>query len=150
VIVAAPGRETTRTEVIVAEGASPSIEVRAGALVAGPDMPSQPAGSHRTAGWVVGGIGVVGLGVGVVAGVLTLDRKSTVDANCNADKRCNQAGYDAAQSGKTLGMITTAGLVAGAIGVGVGAYLLLSPERSTAVVAEVSPSGPSFALRRSW
>ena len=87
----------------------------------------------------MGGVGVAGLAVGSVAGILTLGHKSTVNDNCNADtKQCNAAGYDAAQSGKTLGLVTTTGLVVGAVGVGIGAYLLLSNgkgESHTAVTA---------------
>jgi hypothetical protein len=155
IVVTAPGHEPSTKEVVVAEGASPLIEIRAGAPLGTTEIPPPKTTSNRTAGWVVGGIGVAGLGVGAVAGILTLGKKGTVDDNCNAEKRCNQAGYDAAQSGKTLGMVTTTGLVVGAIGVGVGAYLLLSGDKNTtgggsAVTAGFSLDGPSLAYRRSW
>ena len=80
--------------------ANPSVDVHVGACRGSADVASSGGHPSRTAGWVVGGIGVAGLLVGGVAGVLTLDRKSTVDANCSEDKRCNPAGYDAAQSGQ--------------------------------------------------
>ena len=77
--------------------------MRTGAPLGTTELPPPPPAkaSSRTAGWVVGGIGVAGLGVGAVAGILTLGKKGTVDDNCNAAKRCNPEGYDAAQSGKT-------------------------------------------------
>jgi hypothetical protein len=165
IVVTAPGHEPSSKEAVVAEGASALIEIRAGAPVGAEVPPAPKTSSNRTAGWVLGGIGAAGLGVGAVAGILTLGKKGTVDENCNADKRCNQTGYDAAQSGKTLGMVTTAGLVVGAIGVGVGAYLLLSGDKSggglqaapsnttgsgSAVTAGMSVDGPSLAFRRSW
>jgi hypothetical protein len=79
--------------------------------------------------------------------------REAVDDNCNADKRCNATGYDAAQSGKTLGMVTTTGLVLGAIGIGVGAYLLLTDENGehpTAVTAGLIDGGAGLAIRRGW
>ncbi|HKO49490.1 MAG TPA: hypothetical protein VJV79_17295 [Polyangiaceae bacterium] len=62
---------------------------------------------------------------GVVAGILVLDRKNTVDQNCT-DHVCNQTGHDAAQSGKTLGVLTSVGLITGAVGLGAATYLFLS------------------------
>jgi Tetratricopeptide repeat/PEGA domain len=153
IVVTAPGYQTTNNEVVVAEAANVTIDVRVGARLAGDETRPAPRPSNRTAAWVVGGIGVAGLGVGAVAGILTLDRKGTVDDNCNADKRCNPTGYDAAQSGKTLGMVTTTGIVVGVIGVGVGAYLLLSDEKTnhpTVVTAGWSQDGASLVLRRGW
>jgi hypothetical protein len=155
VTASAPGYATTTSVVTVAEGASSVVEVQLGAPSAGGEIPAKvPASTNRTAGWVIAGVGAAGLATGVIAGILTLSRKGTVDENCNADtKKCNQAGLDAAESGKTLGKITTVGLVLGAIGVGVGGYLLLSgsPESPrTAVSAWAGPGGASLALSRSW
>jgi hypothetical protein len=153
IVVTAPGRQPSSTEVVVAEGASPAIDVRAGAPLGGTEMPPPTKASTHSAAWVVGGIGVAGLGVGAVAGILTLGKKGTVDDNCNADKRCNPTGYDAAQSGKTLGMVTTTGLIVGAIGVGVGAYLLLSGDKAgtaNSVTAGFAADGPTLAFRHAW
>jgi hypothetical protein len=160
VVVTAPGRQRTEAKITVAEGATASLDVSAGPPA--PDValipvvephPSQRGSSH-TAGWVIGGFGVAGLVMGTVAGIATLSHKSTVDDNCNPDtKKCNSTGYDAAQSGKTLGLLTTIGLAAGAAGVGIGAYLLLSGSSeptSTRVGAELSPGGATFAVQRSF
>jgi hypothetical protein len=152
IVLTAPGRQPSTSEIAVIEGANASVDIRPGAPVGSGEGPPPPKHSSRTAGWVVGGLGVAGLGVGAVAGILTLGKKGTVDDNCNANKLCNAEGYDAAQSGKTLGMVTTAGLIAGTIGVGVGAYLLLSRDTSSgaAVTAGFSADGPALAFRRSW
>src|SRR6185295_8962298 len=86
VVVTAPGYEPSRTEIAVVEATNASVDARLGAPTGGSDVAPKKSGGSRTAGWVVGGIGVAGLVVGGIAGVLTLDRKGTVDANCNADK----------------------------------------------------------------
>jgi hypothetical protein len=155
VMVSAPDRATTSTSVTVAEGANAVVEVRAGApsgALGG--QGEKPSGaSSRTAGWIMGGIGVAGLAVGSVAGILTLGHKSTVDDNCDANKVCNPTGYDAAQSGKTLGLITTTGLVVGAVGLGLGAYFLLSSgpgEAHTAIAAGAVRGVPGVSLEQSW
>ena len=75
---------------------------------------------QKTLGYVLAGVGVAGLVTGIVAGVMVLGDKSTVDANCDADKRCNAEGLDAAERGKTMGIVTTVGLVTGAVGLGAG------------------------------
>jgi hypothetical protein len=155
VTVTAPGRATTTASVTVVEAETTSVEVRAGAPTEGSlGGEIKTSKSMRTAGWVMGGIGVAGLAVGGVAGILTLGKKSTVDDNCNADtKFCNSTGYDAAQSGKTLGLITTTGLVVGAVGVGVGAYLLLSNgsgQAHSAVTAGWVGGGTGVSLEQRW
>ena len=129
VSVEAPGAQATMFHTSVGEGERARLEVAVGA--------TSPAGRasgsasrdtghpHRTAAYVTGGVGVAGLVTGIVAGVLVLDRKSTVNDNC-ADHLCNQVGHDAAQSGKTFGVITTVGLITGAIGLGTATYLFVS------------------------
>jgi hypothetical protein len=154
VTVSAPGRATTSTSVTVAEGTASTVEVRAGAPTEGAGGGIKASPSTRTAGWVMGGIGVAGVAVGSVAGILTLSHKGTVNDHCNAGtKVCDQTGYDAAQSGKTLGLITTTGLVAGALGIGIGGYLLLSggsSEAHTAVTAGWTGGTMGISLAQSW
>jgi hypothetical protein len=154
VTVSAPGRVTTTSSVTIAEGASTAVDVQAGVPTASAGVEAKASGSSRTAGWVMGGIGAAGLVVGGVAGILTIAHKSTVDSECDVSKHCTQTGYDAAQSGKTLGLVTTTGLLIGAVGLGTGAYLLLSSkgttEARTAVAAGWLGSGTGVALQQTW
>jgi hypothetical protein len=133
VIVEAPGTQSAlfTSRVGVAEHAS--LVVKLGTIStatepsAGPPLnPSAPAAhpSHAAA-YVIGGVGVAGLVTGVVAGLIVLNKKSTVNSEC-VGKMCSQAGVDAASSGKTFGVVTTVGLVTGALGLGTAGYLFLS------------------------
>ena len=148
--VSAPGRQTAVFEVTLAEGQSESLAVEVGP----PADPGteDPAGasvsteqSSPTLGYVVGGIGVAGLVVGGVTGVMVLGKKSTVDDNCDANKICNREGADAADAGRTLGTVSTIGFVVGAVGVGLGAYLVLSSDNKeqprTMLAPAVAPDG---------
>jgi hypothetical protein len=137
VTVAAPGRTTAEHPLRLGEGERAVLDVSAGAPLSrtrpGSAPPRGPAtaadegdGSSKTVGYVLGGIGIAGALTGAIAGALVLQKKAVVDDNCNAEKRCNGAGLDAARAGKTLGIVTTAGIVTGVIGLGGGAYFLLT------------------------
>jgi tetratricopeptide (TPR) repeat protein len=107
----------------------------------------------RTLGFSLAGGGVVGIGVGAVAGLLMLSKKSTVNDQCHADKSCSSAGLDAAHSAHTLQMISNVGWVVGAAALGAGAYFILSstPNKPTTTLAlESSTNGGQLSLGRTW
>ncbi len=76
-----------------------------------PPAPAAPGG-HMGLTVGAGALSIVGIGVGAVAGVLTLGKKSTIDDNC-AGTACNAAGKDAADASRTLGLVSTVGFIAG-------------------------------------
>ena len=78
----------------------------------------------RTAGFVVGGVGVVGVGIGATLGVLALGSKSTVTQDCNGN-RCSSAGLSAASSAKSQATASTIGFVAGGVCAAAGLTLVL-------------------------
>ncbi len=151
--VTAPGRVDSEVKVLVSEREIRALEVEPGpvqsataapvsATTLPPEPPPPPVDSHKAPllGYVIGGIGVAGFITGAVAGALTLHKKSVVNEHCDEEKRCDQEGLDAADAGKTLGMVTTIGLITGAVGVGAGTYLILSAGSSE------SPRAASLAL----
>lgn len=149
VVVSAPGTESASFVARVGEGERSQLDVQVGppsAHASAPDAePIEPSTNH-TAAYLLGGLGAAGLVTGIVAGILVLDRKSAVDENC-VDHVCNQAGYDAAQSGKTLGVVTTLGLVTGAVGLGGATYLFLSAPSPS---EKSHSSAYMFGIRAKW
>lgn len=148
----APGHQTRVFDVVLREAESKSLDVEPGSKVSGSVVTdasgdAAPSSNQRSVGYVVGGIGLAGLVVGTVAGVMVLERKGTVDDNCDAAKHCNQEGFDAAESGRTLGVVTTTGLVVGAVGVGLGAYLILSSPKERGPQTALVPSGEPNGAR---
>lgn len=151
VVVEAPGTQPAQFRTSVGEGERAQIAVSLGPA----STDSRPAGTpdvasgahaNHTAAYVVGGIGVAGLITGVVAGLLVLDRKSTVNDNCK-ELVCNQTGKDAADSGKTLGVVTTIGFLTGGVGLGAATYLYVSAPAPT----ESARSGAySLGIRATW
>ena len=117
------------------------------------EVPSNQA-STRTLGFVLGGVGIAGLGVAAVSGVLMLGKKGALNDGCHPDKSCTSAGLDAAHSARTLEIVSNVGWVVGAAALGAGAYFLLSSgpssKPSTTLALGPTPSGAQFSLSRSW
>lgn len=156
IVVKAAGRADSRTAVKLAERERKKVTLELGEPLptdAASQPPSAPGEAHaadqgasahvvttetgsgrRTLGWVLGGVGVAGVGVSLTAGALALSKKSVVENNC-VDGRCNQTGYDAGQSGHTLVLVSNVAMAVGVVGLGAGAYFLLtsSSGRETAV-----------------
>jgi hypothetical protein len=139
IVVRASGRNARALTVVVAQGESKEVVLSPGASVAPGPAESAPqktapppipppvdnGSGQRTLGWAVGGLGAAGIAVSLVTGAMVLGKKSTVDSECTSES-CSSEGADAASSGRTLSTVSTAAFVVGAVGVGVGAYLLLS------------------------
>ena len=89
--------------------------------------------SWRTVGWVLGGAGVVGLGVGTVFGIVTLGDKSS--AHCDSNNLCDPGTTGGIKSAALLSDI---GWIAGGVLLASGAALvLLSPSGSPEATASV-------------
>lgn len=107
---------------------------------------SEPLLTRRGAGYLVGALGLVSLGVGVVTGVVYLTKRRDNNRECVGDPPetngtlCDQTALDAARSdlsaGKTLGTVSTIGLGLGVVGLGIGGYLVLTsrPPRTRSAV----------------
>jgi hypothetical protein len=99
--------------------------------------PPEPEPNSKMLAYVVGGVGVVGIGVGAVFGLQTLSKKSQRDEVCHDGFCDTPAGLDYDKDARSAATISTIGFGVGLVGVGVGAYLLLRP----------SSSGPA---RQAW
>lgn len=151
--VSAPGYAEREVKVLVSEREIRQLEVEPGPaqspVISAAPLPKETvastpseSGKSPLLGYVIGGVGVAGFITGAVAGVLTLQKKGVVNDHCDDDKRCDQTGLDAAASGKTLGIVTTIGLVTGVVGVGAGTYLILSAgSREDPTAASLALSG---------
>jgi hypothetical protein len=118
---------------------------------ASPRAAGQPRADTKTLGYVVGGVGVAGIGAALVLGGVALGKKDTLsEDHCNAETRTcdSQKGVDAASSGATLATASTVSFIVGAAAVGVGAYFILTSgeSHSTAVGASAAVGGGSIRL----
>jgi hypothetical protein len=136
VVVTAPRHENRVISVKLSQRRVTRLRVAPGASLDAPAPAPEPApapvqstdqGSRRTWTYVLGGVGIAGLGAGTIAGLMTLKQKSIADANCNEDRHvCSAEGKQANDSGRTYGMFSTAGFAVGVLGIGGATYLLLT------------------------
>lgn len=155
----APGRKAFDASVDVkADGQS--VEVVVPRLEGGGDSGSGAAGggsSQKTIGFVVAGIGVVGLGVGAITGLMAIGKNNDAKELCPTGGKCaSQEGVDANDSAKSLGTVSTIGFVVGGVAVATGVVLVLTApksseagataRRSIRIAPAAGPTGAGFAL----
>jgi len=149
ITVKMPGHFPKTVTVSLAVGEQSQVDVHPGAVdpQAGATVGITPApsGGTRTLGFVLGGVGVAGVGAAIASGLLLVQAKKTVDNNCTPDKVCNQEGLDAANSGKKWLVVNTAGWIVGGLGLGLGAYFVLSSPKSSTSAALTTRLGPDGA-----
>jgi hypothetical protein len=118
-----------------------------------PAPPPQPHGS-RTPGWIVGGVGLAALGAGAAFGVRAITLKSDADSQC-PNHQCTQSGLATIGDAKNAATVSTIGLAVGAVGVGVGTWLVLrvpsSPSTGgTVLVPAIAADGAALVVRGAW
>jgi hypothetical protein len=105
----------------------------------------------RIAGFVVGGVGVLGLGGGLVAGGLALGKRGDLDGECasSGDSQfCTQAGLETYDDAKLLADVSTWTMVGSGVVTAIGITLIIaapndyrSLEERAFVVPWVTPEG---------
>lgn len=175
----APGGALWEQRITIAKGekkplvlevkAAPTVDSRAAAtppVVAvapepAPLPPAEPGTSgRRVAVYTIGGVGVAGLVLGGVMGGLALGKKSIIKDHCGgaigapSELDCDATGLAAADSVKTLGLVSTIGFAAGLAGVGTAVVLLLTEPKAAKpttgargpwISADVLSAGPTGA-----
>ncbi|WP_437738558.1 hypothetical protein [Sorangium sp. So ce1335] len=129
-----------------ASPAPPQPAPQAPPEAAAPGAPRASGSPMRTLGFVAGGVGLAGIGVGAVFGVLTMQKASDVEAGCSGNFRCSRADVEANESAQTTAMVSNIAIGAGLACVGAGvAMVLLSGSTEKAAAAERVWVAPSVA-----
>jgi hypothetical protein len=159
-----PAHEDATYDVTLAEKETKKIDVAPGKALEGKKpvvVPpvvgagDDPGAGQRKIAWIVGGVGVVALGVGVAGGVVALHDKSVVDRECPANA-CSQTGYDAAKSGHTWATISTVTTIGGLAAIGASVVLFVTaphatPTTTTSMFAPTPvPGGAALLWTRSF
>jgi hypothetical protein len=110
-----------------------------------PPPPPAGAGSHRTLGYVVGGLGVVSLAIGGVFGLRTFSKKHASDLECPASG-CTPDGVLFSEQAHSAANVANVGVGLGLVGVGVGLFFVLTsgPGAPAAAVSGPARSGVSL------
>ena len=148
VIASAQGFASAESDVSLADGQSQTLSLRLEpqspaspavapapmqplATTAQPPPPApQPASSpNRTPGYIVLGVGAAGVAVGAIFGVLALGAKSSLDSACVPTKAsCPSSSQGDIDALHTDSILSTVGWGVGAVGAGLGLYLVLSAQ----------------------
>lgn len=181
VVVTAPGLADRRYTATLAEGETRTLEVGVGDPVATPapgpgvaappppdrpvtapsrDLGSPPGGTQRTVGWVLGGVGVLGLGIGVVELFMWKEADQRVKDQCHSVNggpfACDDLSKarDDQDAARTQAVISNVAFAVGGIAIVSGAVLLLTaPERGSAgmrVRASAGSNAVGLAAEGTW
>jgi hypothetical protein len=111
------------------------------------DKDKEGGSSQKTIGYIVAGVGVVGLGVGAVTGLMAIGKNNDAKKLCPDSGACaDKSGVDANDSAKSFGTISTIGFIAGGVALAAGAALVLTAGPSkTGSIKLVPDAGPKSA-----
>jgi hypothetical protein len=156
VVVTAPGRDREIVRIALRAAESHEVLLEGGTLKPRPvtkqptplahPVPERPMSVQKILGFGGLGLGAVGLAVGGITGVLALDRKNTMEANCDGS-RCTQEGLDASDSGEGLATASTVAFGAGLVFAGVGASLLYFDDANAGLEAHARGDGGELVFR---
>jgi hypothetical protein len=127
------------------QDAAASEAPRASATAAtAPPAAVQASAPNRTGAYVALGAGAIGIGVGSVLGVMTMQQRQDLKGSCPADV-CPPAQQDALDSAKRLGTFSTVAFGVGGVGLVLGTVLLFTAGSSTSDRA-AAPAGRQAGL----
>ena len=117
------------------------------------DAAKEPAPISPTWMYVAGGVGAAGLATGIIAGLVALGNKGSIEDNC-PERVCNAEGRDAVDAGQSAALVSTIGFAVGLAGAGatVALFVLSRPPAShdTASLRPTfgaSPRGAAVGVR---
>jgi hypothetical protein len=142
------------------EPSQASTEARAATTSAAPpgaDTGASDGSGQRMAGYVVGGVGVVGLVLGSVFGIRAISQNDDSLTACAPDDptRCTPHGKDLRDSAQTSATISTIAFGVGGAALAAGVVLVLtapssSDEARLELRSRVTPAGGQLSLGGHW
>ncbi|HKP59887.1 MAG TPA: tetratricopeptide repeat protein [Polyangiales bacterium] len=132
-----------------ATAAAATSEPQPASAAAPGDAASSTKGSvQRTAAWITGGVGAVGLIVGTYFGIRAASKNSDAEAAC-PDNMCSPPNYELHEDAQNAATLSNVFVISGAALVAAGVVLYLTapkPEQSQAAL-HLGPTGAELALK---
>jgi hypothetical protein len=155
--LAIPALESEPAPVLVAPAAPAPVAARpqrrpAPVRVTAKVTPQRSGSGAATVGWIVGGVGIVGLGVGTVFGLRSLASYHAADRACpNLHEKCSSLAIQDRVASEREAWVSNIAFGVGIVAAGTGAYLILSshsrPQREKLTLrATPSPRGGWLSL----
>jgi hypothetical protein len=171
--VSAPGKRAWKGTVIAPEGPG-KVAIVLPALEDAPDEAAAPVApvaaatspqptsdrrrgdgkTQRVVGFVLGGVGIVGVGIGTVFGLSAISQyNESNESGCNGND-CTAAAAEIRRDAQSAGTISTVAFVVGGAALAGGAVILLTAPRgaSSTATARVrfTPGGGNLELGTTW
>jgi serine/threonine-protein kinase len=119
-----------------------------------PEQPAPPSTTRVTVGWVLGGVGVVGLGVGAVLGLRAKSLADEANSGPCSPVDCDAHGIELTHDAKrNAGLSTVAFAVGGAALLGGLVLVLTGPStsaRKTTLAPAIGPASAGAVLGGRW
>jgi hypothetical protein len=164
-VVIGPGPSTTAVTIPpLADDATPADRARAAPPSSPPRRPPPsppPEGGGapvRALGFIAGGGGIAGIGVGSVFGALTLAKAADVEEGCDDGDGCSPADVDTNEEARTTATVSTVAFGAGLACLGAGVVMVLmsrSPAKAEAsapvwVAPDIASTGGRVVIGGRW
>jgi len=157
IVVEAPGLPNRKYDIVMEEGKKQTLQVEPGVRgeeTSDAKKPVSTANPKRTAGFVLGGVGIASLVTGAITGGMAASAFGDAEKACPTHKGCSPQVIETANSGKTLSVVNTVTLAVGVIAVGISIPLILTSKKSeeepAAAKIWISPDGARFGLTGSF
>lgn len=144
-VARAPGHQTFKKMIDVPPGPATTTETIPALMpiakeVAKPVEGEEDGGNTQaTIGWVIGAIGLAGLGLGTGFGVNTFIQDGNSNDHCDDSNLCDQDGVDLRNAALTSATISTIAFAVGGAAVAAGI-----------IVVVTAPASPGLATARLW
>jgi serine/threonine-protein kinase len=141
---AEPGAEVAPVAPVAA-GATAQTSTEPASPATGQSPKDEPAksGPDHTLAFIVGGVGLVGIGVGSYFGVRAFSKNSDADEHCNAQNVCTKEGMDLSQDAENAALVSNIGFVVG--GAALATSLVLFFTASDGEEKQTLRIAPTFA-----
>jgi len=122
----------------------------------GPETPSSSGSTQRTIGFVVGGLGVIGIGIGTVFGLSAMSKENDATKNhCDASDHCDQTGVQLGKDAQSAATASTIAFAVGGVAIAGGVLLYFTaPKGSSAPTvglrASTIPGGGAVGIQGAW
>ncbi len=147
-VVEMSGRPAETWSLVLREGETRRVEIRAGGPARAPAPAVGAAAPSRSyaAPAVAFGIGAAGLALGAVAGGVALSKMGTFRSECGAELRCPAELSGELSAARMAGHVSTVGFAVAGAGAAMGAVLLLLPVSKDKGAPKVSVGVTPFGV----
>jgi tetratricopeptide (TPR) repeat protein len=141
-VFSAEGKTARVVDVTISGPGVQTVPVASLDAIAPPPPPPPPEPAHgsglQTLGFVLGGVGVVGLGLGSYFGVTAISNKNSGAAHCSG-KLCDPQGLSLESDAHTDAAVSTVAFAVGVAALAAGAYFVLAAPGSQSAQLRVGP-----------